>query len=80
MRLKRFLDRNKGVNVYDFIYDTYREWENKDFHTFTEIMEYELGVKSDKVYDFYEKYAENDFDEFILRILNRAYKEMLENV
>lgn len=58
--------------IYDFVYDTYCEWKDRDFHTFTVIIEKELGVTSDDVYFFYERYAENDFDEFILQIVSRC--------
>jgi|TARA_R100000482_G_scaffold120806_2_gene66395 hypothetical protein len=56
--------------IYDYIYNTYCEWGDRDFHTFTLIIEKELGgITSDKIYDLYIKYAENDFDEFVLQIV-----------
>ena len=59
--------------IYDFVYDTYCEWRDRDFHTFTLIIEKELGfITSDEVYDFYIKYAENDFDEFVLKIVSQV--------
>ena len=64
------LEARTRNEIYDFVYDIYCEWRDRDFHTFTLIIEKELGgITSDEVYDFYEKYAENDFDEFVLRIV-----------
>jgi len=83
--MRRKADNMTRDEIYYFVYDTYCEWRDRDFHTFTLIIEKELGVTSDEVYDFYEKYAENDFDEFVLQIvclsiITRNIETMIENL